>query len=115
MDPVDVRRLLSVIDEVRDRAMVLVLLRTGMRICELLATRASDVNIRDRRITIREGAKTRRGRIAYLSNDARNALRAWDRERDRDKEFLFYGRRRNTLGSKKFYLQIQTIFKIVWQ
>jgi site-specific recombinase XerD len=98
MDPADVRRLLSVIDEVRERAMLLVLLRTGMRICELLATRTSDVNIRDRRITIREGAKTRRGRIAYLSNDARDALRAWGRERDVDKEFLFYARRRNTLG-----------------
>ena len=40
MDPADVRKLLSVIEEVRDRALVLVLLRTGMRISELLALRA---------------------------------------------------------------------------
>ena len=39
MDPDDVKRLLSVIDQPRDRAMVLVLLRTGMRIGELLNTR----------------------------------------------------------------------------
>ena len=98
MDPVDVRGLLSVIEDIRDRAMILVLLRTGMRICELLATRLSDVNLTERRITIREGAKTRRGRIVYLSNDARDAVRAWIKEGDVHKEFLFYARRRNTLS-----------------
>ena len=39
MDPDDVQQLLSVIDQPRDRALVLVLLRTGMRIGELLNTR----------------------------------------------------------------------------
>ena len=36
MNAEDVKQLLSAVDEVRDRAMVLVLLRTGMRINELL-------------------------------------------------------------------------------
>jgi integrase/recombinase XerD len=98
MDPADTRELLSVIEGVRDRAMILVLLRTGMRICELLALRRSDVNLRERKITIREGAKTRRGRVVYFSNDARDALKAWIEKRDCHKEFLFYARRRNTLG-----------------
>jgi integrase/recombinase XerD len=40
MDPVDVERLLFVTQNIRDRAMILVLLRTGMRIGELLQTRA---------------------------------------------------------------------------
>jgi site-specific recombinase XerD len=38
IDPDDVKALLSVIHNPRDRAMVMVLLRTGMRIGELLST-----------------------------------------------------------------------------
>lgn len=98
MDPVDTRELLSVIEDIRDRAMILVLLRTGMRICELLALRRTDVTIKERTITIREGAKTRRGRVVYFSNDARDALKAWIENRDPHKEFLFYARRRSTLS-----------------
>jgi site-specific recombinase XerD len=45
MDPEDLRKLLSVIDSVRDRALILLLLRTGMRIGELLHTRVHDVDL----------------------------------------------------------------------
>ena len=92
MDPDDVRRLVSVIGDTRDRAMVLVLLRTGMRIGELLITRLHDVNIKQRTITIREGRKNRRGRVVYFSDDARDALRAWLKKRDPQGEFLFHSR-----------------------
>lgn len=97
MDPTDVGKLGSVIEETRDRAIMVVLLRTGMRIGELLAIRVSDVNIKERKITIREGAKTRRGRIVYFSDDARDALDAWLHRRDPHKEFLFYAQGRNTV------------------
>jgi integrase/recombinase XerD len=97
IDPADVRRLLSVIEEVRDRAMILVLLRTGMRISELLATKVRDVKIKERTITIREGAKTRLGRIVYLSTDAQDALTAWLKKRDPTKGSLFYAWSRNTM------------------
>jgi integrase len=36
MNPADVRKLLSVMDDLRDRALILLLLRTGMRIGEAL-------------------------------------------------------------------------------
>ena len=107
MDPADVHKLLSVIEHVRDRALVLVLLRTGMRISELLALRASDVNIRERTITIREGAKTRRGRITYFSTDCRDALRDWLQRRDAHKEVLFCARRRSSLsypGARRLFM-----------
>jgi len=107
MDPAHVRRLLSVIDEVRDRAMILVLLRTGMRIGELLATGVSEVKIKERTITIREGAKTRLGRIVYLSNDAQDALRTWLKKRDPTKGSLFYARGRDTMC----YTTARTIFE----
>ena len=98
LDPADTRRLLSVVEDIRDRALVLVLLRTGMRISELLALRASDVNITERTIAIREGAKTRRGRIVYFSDDCRDALKSWLERRASHKEFLFYARGRDTLS-----------------
>jgi integrase/recombinase XerD len=74
MDPEDIKQLLAVIDQSRDRAMILVLLRTGMRIGELLATRMSEVNLREKQILIKEAQKTRVGRVAYLSEDASKAL-----------------------------------------
>jgi len=98
IDPDDVRKLISVVDDVRDRAMTLVLLRTGMRISELLALRVAEVHIKDQRMVIREGAKTRRGRVVYFSNDARDALKAWLKHRDSQAELLFHARRRTTLG-----------------
>jgi integrase/recombinase XerD len=90
MDPQDLRRLLSVLDDTRNRALILVLLRTGMRIGELLGTQVRDVNLEERRIQIPQAPKTAVGRVVYLSDDAREALRVWLAERDRDEECLFY-------------------------
>jgi integrase/recombinase XerD len=98
MDPEDVWELLAVIKRCRDRALILVLLRTGMRIGELLATRMSDVNLRERQILIMEAQKTRVGRVAYLSEDACRALAEWLNLRDPAKERLFYGQGRLSLG-----------------
>jgi integrase/recombinase XerD len=98
MDPEDVQELLAVIKQSRDRAMILVLLRTGMRIGELLATRMSEVNLREKQIIIVEAQKTRVGRVAYLSEDACTALTVWLNKRDPAKERLFYGQGRPRLS-----------------
>ena len=74
----------------RDWALILVLLRTGMRIGELLDTRMSGVNLREKRIAIMEAQKTRVGRVVYLSEDACRALKVWLKRRDPEKEYLFY-------------------------
>lgn len=97
MDPDDVSRLLSVIDDTRDRAMILVLLRTGMRIGELLNTKMVDVHLRERRIEIYEAEKNRMGRVVYLSDDAVRVLKLWLKERDPWKEYLMYGRSRGRI------------------
>jgi len=91
MEPDDVQKLLSVIDHTRDRAMILVLLRTGMRIGELLGTKMNDVHLKERTIEIYEGEKNRLGRVVYLSKDAICALEAWFRERVQWQEYAFYG------------------------
>jgi integrase/recombinase XerD len=98
IDPEDIKQLLAVIKPRRERAMILVLLRTGMRIGELLATRMSEVNLKEKRIIIMEAQKTRVGRVAYLSADACEALTVWLQKRDPAKEHLFYGQGRLRLG-----------------
>ena len=92
MEAEDVKRLLGVLHKVRDGAMILVLLRTGMRIGELLRTRVSDVHLDERKIQLVVGEKNRTGRVVYLSADACQALKLWMKRRDSDKPLLFYGR-----------------------
>lgn len=92
IDPEDVKRILSAIDQVRDRAMILLLLRTGMRIGELLNTKVHDLDLNNHRILIYEAHKTGVGRVAYYSDDAREALMSWLQVRNTFKEYLFYGR-----------------------
>ncbi len=98
MEPEDLQKLLSVLEGTRDRAMILVLLRTGMRIGELLNTKVADVYMNERRIEIYEAAKNRMGRVVYLSDDALTALSAWYAERNPRNEYLFYAQgRRGTM------------------
>jgi len=98
MQPSDVERLISVIDHTRNRALILVLLRTGMRIGETLSVKVNDLDIKQRKIHIFEGEKNACGRVVYLSDDALFALKRWLKERDQDKEYVFYGQPRQSLG-----------------
>ena len=98
IDSADLDILLSVVDKPRDRALFLLLLRTGMRIGELLALRVSDVNLREQKVMIYIGEKNYRGRVVYFSDDARDALNAWLTLRDLQKDFVFYGRTRHSLS-----------------
>jgi integrase/recombinase XerD len=98
MDPDDVRRLLDVIEDIRDRAMVLVLLRTGMRIGELLNTLVTELHLKERKIEIYEAEKTRVGRVVYMSDDAVGALNRWLSKRNGKSPYLFYGRRGSPLS-----------------
>jgi integrase/recombinase XerD len=98
LDPADVRQLLQAIQTVRDRALVLLLLRTGMRVGELLATKPVDVQVQEQKILIYQAQKTSTGRVVYFSADARGALEQWLAQRDSSMEFLFYGRGNTSLS-----------------
>jgi len=104
MDPDDVKQIFSVIDHPRDRAMITVLLRTGMRIGELLGTKMQDLHLKDRRIDIYEGEKNRIGRVVYLSDDAIVALKRWLKIRDVGHEFLFYAQGSKTMSYSTAHL-----------
>jgi integrase/recombinase XerD len=97
IDPGDLKQLLSVIDNIRDRALLLLLLRTGMRIGELLHTKVHDVDLNNRRILIYQAQKTGVGRVVYYSKDAKEALLSWLQVRNTFKENLFYGQGHGSL------------------
>ena len=106
MDPEDVDKLLAAEASVRDRAMIMVLLRTGMRIGELLSTRVSDIHMEEQKILIYQGEKNQRGRVVYFSDDAREALEAWMHQRDNRRELIFY----NPKGKRLSYPAARMIF-----
>jgi len=91
INPRDVRKLLRVIHNTRDRALILLLLRTGIRIGEALGLTLNDLDLRERKVHLFEGEKNSMGRVVYLSDDALFAMKLWLRRRDQNKQFLFYG------------------------
>jgi integrase/recombinase XerD len=95
--PEDIRKLLAVINDIRDRAMILLLLRAGMRIGELLNVKLADIILPERKILIYEGAKNYQGRAVYFGDDADRALKQWLQLREKNREFFFYSPRRATI------------------
>lgn len=87
----DSARLLAALDDTRDKAMVLMLLRTGMRIGELCNLLVNDVDLVERTVKIYVGEKNSIGRVVYISEDACKALSGWMRQRNQKKSYLFYG------------------------
>jgi len=91
MNPKDVKKLIGVIDNARDRALILLLLRTGMRIGEVLGLSLNDVDLKARRVHLMEGEKNNMGRVVYLSSDALFALKRWLSIRKKEEEYIFCG------------------------
>lgn len=92
IEPDDVKRLVKKRFNPRDKCLVMMLLRTGMRICELLALKPPDINLRKRTVIIHESAKNGHGRVLYISDDAYKALRKWLKVRDPKKKYLLHSR-----------------------
>jgi integrase/recombinase XerD len=88
MHPDDVKKLLSIVDRTRDRALILLLLRTGIRIGEALSLTIDDIDLKGRKVHLYQGEKNDTGRVVYLSNDAVFSLKRWLRWRDPEK-FVF--------------------------
>jgi integrase/recombinase XerD len=97
MDPKDVKKLIDVIHGTRDRALILLLLRTGMRIGEVLGLTMNDIDIPEKKVRVREGEKNQQGRGVYLSPDALFALRRWFTIRKKEEAYLFYGQHHGRL------------------
>jgi integrase/recombinase XerD len=98
MNPNDVKRLIQVIDNTRDRALILLLLRTGMRIGEVLGLTMNDIDLHDKKVHLMEGEKNSMGRVVYLSNDVLFVLKRWCTIRNTEEPYLFPGKRHAPLG-----------------
>jgi len=107
IDPQHLDQLLSAIDNCRDQALIMLLLRTGMRIGELLSCKLEDIDLAEQKILIYESHKTSMGRAVYYSEDAQQALLAWLRLRDPQKQYLFYGHKDRPLS----YEAARAVFK----
>lgn len=71
--PSDVQKLLRAARNHRDRALVMVLLDTGMRAAETMSLVGSDINLDAGEILIRKG-KGNRGRLVYLGAKAQKQM-----------------------------------------
>lgn len=69
----EVSLLLDGITKPRDKAMVMVMLRCGLRVEELAHLQLADLDLRQSRIFVRH-AKGGKQRVVYISNDAKHAL-----------------------------------------
>lgn len=70
-----VRKFLAIIADPRDRAMVLLMLRCGLRVEEVSHLTLDTVELSRNRLFVHSG-KGKKDRVVYLSNDARSALEA---------------------------------------
>ena len=97
MDPKDVRKLIDAIHDPRDRALILLLLRTGLRIGEVLGLTMNDIDAPGKKVRVMQGEKNEQGRVVYLSSDAIFALRRWFKIRKKEEAYLFYGQHHGRL------------------
>lgn len=94
----DVDKILQTVTNIRDRALILLLLHTGMRIGELLNLRLPDIVQSERKILLYVGEKNLHGRVVYYGNTAEKALNAWLSIRDPANAYLFYGYKGKSLS-----------------
>ena len=88
----DIEAIFNAVTSIRNRALLMLLYRTGMRIGELLQVKLEDIVLPEQKILIYVGSKNYEGREVYYSSDAEQALKHWLRTRDKTKRYLFYGR-----------------------
>ncbi len=111
LEPVDTGDVLRMVQAcgtdtlgLRDKAMLLTLLDTGLRASEMLGLDLADFDIATGSLTVRRG-KGGKGRIVFMGQTGRRALRAWLRVRGGQPGPLFLNRRRQRLA----YLGLRTV------
>ena len=75
-----IERLFDVINSRRDRAMFMLMLRCGLRVSEVAGLGLTHLDLNRRKIIVRNG-KGGKERIVYVSDDARDALLAYLKQR----------------------------------
>ena len=111
-------RLLSVVQKPRDRAIIQVILHTGMRLSEVQRATLSDLISFPKRITkdsygeLRIRSKGRKVRTVYLLDKACEALKEWLGVRpDADTDALFLSNRNRPLSPRQFQYLVEKYLK----
>jgi site-specific recombinase XerD len=73
----DLRRFFAVVDDPRDRAMFVLMLRCGLRVGEVAALHINDLILKDDQPRMLVNGKASKQRIVYLSNQAQQVLKAY--------------------------------------
>ena len=68
--------LLAIVDDVRDKAMFMLMLRSGLRVAEVAALKFEAIDFRRGKILVQQG-KGSKDRVVYVSKDAVKALVAY--------------------------------------
>jgi site-specific recombinase XerD len=76
----EIQHLFAVIHDLRDRAIVILILRAGLRVEEIVNLKLRDLDLSRQRLIVRDG-KGGKDRRVYLSQDAVFALEAYLRQR----------------------------------
>jgi site-specific recombinase XerD len=94
----EVRKFLAIISDPRDRAMVLLMLRCGLRVEELSRLTLDAVELSRNRLFVHSG-KGKKDRVVYLSNDAKSALEAYLKTRSSKARRIFLVQKGPLTGS----------------
>jgi len=90
----DAARLVAALIDIRDKALVVLLFKTGVRRRELIAMDLSDINWKLQAITLKPTAK-RTNRVVFFDDEAATLLRRWIQAREMraksDETALFIG------------------------
>ena len=85
MDPAPIADIQAILEackgnmmrDIRDKAIILLLFDTGMRVGELMALNLADIDLIEGSVKIRH-PKNHKSRVVYFGRQTRRALRAWD-------------------------------------
>jgi len=84
-----VKALFREIKDKRDRAMFMLMLRCGLRVEEVAQLTIDGIAYRNRQIFVFDG-KGSKGRVVYMSEDARSALQVYLKNRELQKEMKVF-------------------------
>jgi site-specific recombinase XerD len=94
----EVRKFLAIITDPRDRAMVILMLRCGLRVEEVSHLTLDAVELSRNRLFVANG-KGKKDRVVYLSNDAKAALEAYLKVRSSKARRIFLVQKGPLTGS----------------
>jgi site-specific recombinase XerD len=111
--PEQLDKFFAVISDPRDRAMFILMLRCGLRLCEVAGLKLNDLYLHEERPRLVARGKGNKERSAYLSRQALAALRAYLSQRpSTTSEFVFLSYLRDGLSTTAIHYRLMRYRKL---